>query len=144
MKAIVAAVSLNNVIGRKNFYFDQGLLWNVKDDLRIFKNLTLHSTVVMGKTTYKTIGRPLKNRQNLILSSRPFLVPAYSSSCWVYSDLSFLLSKHKDEDLFFIGGAKVFAQVLPIVDVLFISRIEANILGDVFFPDFDSFNVAAI
>lgn len=133
MISIIAAVAENNVIGVKN-----DLPWNIPEDLKRFKQLTLGKTVLMGRNTYLSIvsrlGKPLPGRINVVVSSQPMEVPA---GVLVYNDLNKALDDLKNEDVFIIGGAMVFQQTLDRVEKLYITHIHKTYEGDTFFPVID-------
>src|SRR3989338_707246 len=131
MIAIIAAVAKNGVIGAKN-----DLPWDIPDDLKRFKLLTTGKTVLMGANTYesivKRIGHPLPNRKNIVVS----LDPDYKVAEGVifYRSLDEAIEEHKNEDLFIIGGGSIFKQTLDKADVLYITHIDRDVDGDVYFP----------
>lgn len=133
MLAIIAAVAENNVIGVKN-----DLPWNIPEDLKRFKELTLGKTVLMGRNTYLSIisriGRPLPGRRNVVLSGAPMDVPA---GVVVYNNLDKAIADLKKEETFIIGGAMVFKQTIDIADALYITHIHKAHEGDTFFPAID-------
>ncbi len=134
MISIVAAVAKNNVIGSKN-----DLPWYIPEDLKRFKELTTGHTVLMGRKTYESIikrlGKPLPNRNNIIITRQnnykaPEGVEAYSS-------LDDALAAHRDDEIFVIGGAAIFKETLPLADRLYITHIDKEYEGDVYFPEVD-------
>ncbi|MCX7983991.1 MAG: dihydrofolate reductase [Bacteroidetes bacterium] len=123
---LVAAIAKNNVIG------NQGKLpWYLPEDLHNFQQLTLHHTVLMGRRTYESIGHPLPNRRNVVISSRT--LPHVET----YSSLAEALNAvQHDNIVFVIGGAMVFEQTLPIVDELYLTHLNFEAEGDTYFPDY--------
>jgi len=127
---IVAALSGQGVIGR------QGQLpWHLPEELRLFRQLTLHQTVVMGRQTFASIGRPLPMRRNIVVS-RSLLPVAGLEVCRSLSE-ALALAKGHAGTVFVIGGAALFRQALPIADGMVLSRVRGEWSGDVFFPPFD-------
>jgi dihydrofolate reductase len=128
--AIVAAVARNGVIGRGN-----ALPWRLPDDLKRFKALTVGHVVVMGRRTWESLGRPLPDRRNVVLSRDPaFAAPGAE----VFRGLDEALSHFsKGWKIFVIGGAAVYAAALPRVASMFLTEIEADVEGDVLFPRWD-------
>lgn len=122
MISIVVAMSKNNIIG-----FQNRLPWHLPADLKHFRQLTLNKTVVMGRKTFESIGRPLPQRENIILSRQPLQI----EGCKVISDLKEL---PVNKDIMIIGGAQIYALTLPIVNHLYITWIEGDFKGDTFFP----------
>ena len=125
--SIVVAAAENNVIGTGN-----QLPWRLPDDLKRFKALTLGKPVLMGRKTFESIGKPLPGRTNLVLSRRADLdLPG----CTVVNSLAAALTFAAEvEELAVIGGAEIYAQALPVVDVIHLTRVHASIDGDVFLP----------
>lgn len=127
---IVAAMSEDGVIGR------QGKLpWHLPEELRHFRELTLHHTVVMGRQTFFSIGRPLPQRRNIVVSQRLSSVDGVD----VCPNLSeaLALARGFARTIFVIGGASLYSQALPIADAMVLSRIPGEWGGDVYFPPFD-------
>jgi dihydrofolate reductase len=124
---IIAALDRNHVIGK-----DGKLPWHLPADLQRFKRLTTGHTVLMGRKTYESLGRPLPNRRNVVLSSRPV------EGVETYASLSEALRALEDVDtVFIIGGGEIFRQALPIVDGLYLTIVDGEHEGDTFFPDYE-------
>lgn len=133
MISIVVALDDELLIGKKDS--SNGMPWHNKEDLQHFKRTTLNQTIVMGKTTYQAIGRPLPNRKTIIVSRSGF----NDDKVEVRDDLIDLIKEYKDkgEDLYICGGASIYKQALPYVDKLIISRIPGSHTGETYFPGFD-------
>lgn len=133
MISIVVALDDELLIGKKDS--SNGMPWHNKEDLQHFKRTTLNQTIVMGKTTYQAIGRPLPNRKTIIVSRSGF----NDDKVEVRDDLIDLIKEYKDkgEDLYICGGASIYKQALPYVDKLIISRIPGSHTGETYFPSFD-------
>ncbi|MDP2656538.1 MAG: dihydrofolate reductase [bacterium] len=128
MLSLIAAVGKNRVIGK-----DNGLPWHLPVDLKHFKDLTTGHTVIMGLKTYESIGRPLPNRINIVLTSdTSFTTPG----CLVAHSLDEAIGLAHD-DAFIIGGANLYAQALDRVGRMYLTCVHASPDGDVFFPEFD-------
>ncbi len=125
--SIVAALTQDHVIG------NQGQLpWRLPNDLRRFRELTLGKPVLMGHTTYRSIGRPLPERTNLVLTRQSSL---HIDGCLVVHSLEEALQKISgDEELMIVGGAHVYQSCLPLCHRMYLTIIEASIKGDCFFP----------
>lgn len=126
--SIVAAIADNNVIGSNN-----RLPWKLPEDLMHFYQLIDGKTVVMGRKTYDSIGKPLKNSNNIILTRQGQLkIPGVT----ILTSLSELLAQFQDStaEIMVIGGAKIYQQLLPWVNKMYLTIIHANIAGDSFFP----------
>ncbi len=128
--AIVVAMTRDHLIGASGH-----LPWNIPEDLNLFRRLTLNGTVIMGRRTFATIGQPLAQRTNIVLSQSTKQI----KGCFVAGSLlhALKMAMRIGRPTFFIGGATVYRQVLPIVDTLHISWIDGNYTGDLTFPDFD-------
>ena len=126
----LVAVSNNNVIGK-----DNDLPWKLKRDLQHFKNYTTGKTIVMGRKTYESIGRPLPNRRNIVISSTIRSIDGAE----VFSSLEAALEalKHEDE-IIITGGSYLFNDTADIVNKLVITFVDTSIEdGDVFYSDID-------
>ncbi len=129
MISLIAAMDKNNVIGYEN-----DMPWSLPNDLRHFKEVTSHHTIVMGRKTYESIGRPLPNRLNIILSRSDYQT---QDQVKVISSIDEIKQMAKSEEIFVIGGGTIYEQFLPFADKLYITRIEAEFEGDTYFPQFD-------
>lgn len=130
MISIIAAMGLNRVIGR-----DNSLPWRLPADLAHFKQITSGHAVLLGRRNYESIGRPLPNRQNIVVTRQPgYAAPG----CTVASDLcrALALASH-DPEIFIIGGADIYRQMLPHAERLYLTIVQASPVGDTFFPAFD-------
>ena len=127
--AIISATSENNVIGK-----DNDLPWYLPADLTHFKNLTSGKHIVMGRKTYESVGRPLPNRTNIVVSRNPDFIAA---GCEMASSLSDAIKKAGGKDLFVCGGSEIYKQALEVADIMYLTRIHAVVEGDTYFPDFD-------
>ena len=126
---IIAAVSDNNVIGRGN-----ALPWRIPEDLARFKALTLGSTLVMGRKTFESIGRPLPGRTTLVLTRRTdFAVPGVL----VAHDGPEAVALAQGPHAFVVGGTDIYELFLPSTKKLFLTRVHAAYEGDTYFPPFD-------
>jgi dihydrofolate reductase len=127
---LIAAMTKNGVIGKGN-----ELPWNIPDELKNFRRLTLDSTVIMGYRTFQSIGRPLPKRNNIILSPEALDIPGVDVCTSL--DQAVSIAQAYGKKIFVIGGAYTYAQFLPIVDRLYISYIKQDYDGDVFFTTVD-------
>lgn len=133
MLSMICAVGRGNEIG-----FENKLLWDLPGDMKHFKETTTGHTVIMGQTTYLSIGRPLPNRTNIILSNDDsFDVPG----CIIARDLEQLAREHEntEEEVFVIGGASIYRQFLPFAKKLYLTLIDDAPTADTFFPDYSEF-----
>ena len=126
MIKIIVAMSENRVIGNNN-----ELIWKLSSDLKRFKELTTNNPVVMGRKTYESIGRPLPNRRNIIISRQPdYLV----DDCEIVSSLeeALLLTNN---DCFIIGGGEIYNQSIELADKIYLTLVHKNFEGDTQFPE---------
>ena len=130
MEIIVAAVARNGVIGA------QGCIpWHCPEELRLFRALTLGGTVVMGRRTYQSIGHPLDGRRNIVISST---LPETAGITVVRSFAAAVATALAlSAPIYYCGGAQIYAQALDRVDAIYLSRMNEEAAGDVFFPDID-------
>lgn len=127
--AIVAMAS-NRVIGSHGT-----LPWHYPEDLKFFKRTTLGHPILMGRTTYESIGRPLPGRQNIVLSR----TMAPQAGITVIRDVSELAQHCAPEStVFVIGGAQVYKELLPLCVGLYLTWVEQPYSGDTYLPDFES------
>ena len=127
---LIVAMSQNNVIGVEN-----QLPWHLPDDLKHFRSLTIGTTVIMGRKTHESIGKPLPKRDNIIISKTIQHFPG----CLHASDVNaaITLARQKPKPIFIIGGASIYAQTIAIADHLYLTQIAAQIKGDAFFPSWN-------
>lgn len=131
----IAAMSLNRVIGR-----GQRIPWHLPEDFQWFKRMTTGQVIVMGRATFESIGRPLPNRETIVLSRSGFQHPGVRT----IADLSLLDPAAETREVFICGGAQVYAQALPHCSDLYLTLVKRVVEGDVFFPPFeDRFELAA-
>jgi dihydrofolate reductase len=126
---LVAAIASNNVIGKEN-----SLPWNIPEDLKRFKQMTSGHTILMGRKTFDSIGRPLPNRQNIVMTKDENFE---KEGIKVINDFDEALEliKESNEDIFIIGGSKIYELFEPVANSLAITRILKDFEGDAFFPD---------
>jgi len=130
MLSLIAALDRNRVIGR-----DGDLPWRLPDDLRHFKRLTLGKTVLMGRKTWDSLGRPLPERANWVISRDPGF---RAEGARVFQSLDEALRAHDAaQELMVIGGAQLYRQLLSQADRLYLTEVDAQVDGDAQFPPFD-------
>ena len=131
MIAAIVAMSENRVIG-----VDNTLPWHLKADLQHFKKLTTGHAVIMGRKTFESIGRPLPNRENIIVTRN---LDFSAEGCLVMHDLNEVIAYAKQqESVFIIGGAQLYQATLNHVDTLYITEVHTSLEGDAFFPELNS------
>jgi len=127
---IIAAVADNGVIGKGD-----GLPWHLPADLKHFKQTTRGHTVIMGRKTFDTVGHPLPDRRNIVLSRN---AKAKCPGAEVVSSMdSALALAHDATEVFILGGAEIYRLALPRVDRMVLTHVHANVEGDTHFPEID-------
>ena len=130
IKTIVVAISENHVIGK-----DNQLLWYMPADLKHFKDITTGHTVIMGRKTYDSVGKPLPNRRNIIITRQPLTI----AGCEVVNSIEQALSLCKDEaEVFIVGGAEIYKQAMSLTDRIYLTIIHKEFEGDSFFPEINA------
>jgi dihydrofolate reductase len=126
MISIIVAVSKNRVIG-----FKGDIPWKLPSDQNHFKKLTLGRIVVMGRKTYESIGKPLYNRINVVLSKSIKEIPG----CVVFESVDNVLGFIGDGDACVIGGEEIYNQFLPYAQIINSSLVDGEFKGDAYFPE---------
>lgn len=129
--AIIVAMGRDRVIGREN-----RLPWHLSEDLKHFKRTTMGHTVIMGRKTFESIGRPLPKRRNIVVTRQ---AGASFEGCETAHSLeqAVVVARQQDTLPFVIGGSSLFAEALPATTHLYLTEIDRSYDGDVFFPEFD-------
>jgi dihydrofolate reductase len=129
-RSLVVAMSRNGVIGR-----DNRLPWRLPADLAFFKRATMGQPVIMGRRTYESIGKPLPGRLNIVVTHRPdFQAPG----CTVVHSMDEAYRAADDAAaVSIIGGSAIFEEALPHADTIYLTEVDADVEGDVYFPKFD-------
>ncbi len=129
MLSLIVAVAENGVIGR-----DNALPWHIAEDLRYFKQVTSGKTVIMGRKTFESIGRPLPNRTNIVVTrDRGFT----AEGVLVAHSLEEALAKTGEGEAVVIGGSSLFEEALTRADRFYLTEIHRAYDGDVQFPAWD-------
>lgn len=126
---LIAAVASNGTIGK-----DNELIWRLPADMAFFKNQTLGKPVLMGRKTFESLKRPLKDRTNIILSRS---MPEAPEGCELVRSIPEALEKYGQEELMVIGGAEIYAQTMQAADRLILTEIDVPFEGDAVFPAFN-------
>ena len=127
--SIIVAMSENSVIGLNN-----QLPWHISEDLKNFRKTTLNHCVIMGRKTYESIGKPLKDRRNIVISrSKSLLIDGVE----VVNSLDRAISIVDDSsEIFIIGGEQIYTISLPMATHLYVTKVNGDYKGDAFFPDY--------
>ncbi len=131
--SLLVAVSENNVIGR-----DGDLPWHLSADLRRFKRVTMGHVMLMGRKTWESIGRPLPGRTSIVISRQTDYDTGFDAVP-VATNLDEALAQarrvaRENTEVFIIGGARIYDMMFPRVERLLLTRVHAEVAGDVFFP----------
>ncbi|NIF07028.1 dihydrofolate reductase [Chryseobacterium sp. Tr-659] len=131
MTTIVVAMGEKNEIG-----FENQLLWHLPKDLKHFKEITSGHPVIMGRKTYESIGKPLPNRTNIVVSRK---TDWFEEGILIVGSIkeAVKFAKKIDEEVFIIGGGNIYEQTMNIVDKLEITLVKADLEADTFFPKVD-------
>ncbi len=125
---IIAAVSINNVIGNNN-----KLIWKLSNDLKRFKNLTTNHSVIMGRKTFESLPNPLPNRDNIVITRDTNYSKPNIQVCSSIEDAINLTKT--DTQPFIIGGGEIYSQTINIVDKIELTRVHEEFDGDAYFPE---------
>ncbi|WP_099351586.1 dihydrofolate reductase [Fredinandcohnia onubensis] len=131
MISLLVAMDKNQLIGK-----DNDLPWRLPADLAYFKRVTMGHPIIMGRKTYDSIGRPLPGRENIIVTRD---TSYKAEGCKVIHSIEEIvkMNQQTDQELFVIGGAEIFKEILPYSDRLYITEINEGFDGDTYFPAFD-------
>jgi len=131
MLTIIAAIAKNNELGKNN-----QLIWHLPADLKRFKKITSGHHVIMGRKTYESVGKPLPNRINIIITRNKSYL---ADGCKVVNSLEEALKEaQSDNNPFILGGAEIFKEAINIADELDITLVHHTFDADTFFPEIDS------
>jgi len=135
MVSIIVAIGKNRELGRGG-----DLIWRISDDLKRFKKLTTGHTIIMGRKTYESIGKPLPDRENIVVTKN---LAWYAEGATVATTVDEGLAigmKRDEKEVFVIGGGEIYKQALPFTDRLYITLIDADAHdADTFFPEYSEF-----
>lgn len=128
--AIIAAMSKNRVIGK-----DGHLPWDLPKDREHFKNLTMGQVIIMGRRSYEEIGRPLPGRVNYVISS----TMSGEESIYIKTSLTEAIAHAKEtypqKKIFLCGGARIYEEGMALAEEIYLTIVEGEFLGDVYFPE---------
>ncbi len=123
----IVAVAENNVIGK-----DNRLPWHLPADLKLFKKRTMGSTIIMGRKTFESIGKPLPGRENFVISRT---LKAAGENLQTFNSVGEAVKAAKTPEAYIIGGADIFKQTMDLVDGIYLTRIHQEYEGDAFYPE---------
>lgn len=122
----IAALSRNRVIGQ-----GQSIPWHLPEDFKWFKEKTMGHVLVMGRKTFESIGRVLPGRKTIVLSRSQFRFPGVD----VRTDLEAIDPNQEPGEVFVCGGGEIYRAALPLCSELFLTHVNREVVGDVFFPE---------
>ena len=126
---LIAAMAKNRVIGRGNT-----IPWHIPGEQQRFKAMTMGHTLIMGRKTFESIGRPLPGRKTIIISRNP---EYRAAGCSVAQSLTAAISLCPDtETIFIAGGGQIYREALPLAEAIYLTVLDREVEGDVFFPEF--------
>ena len=128
--SVIVALAKNRVIGLNNT-----LPWHLPEDLKRFKQLTMGHHIIMGRKTYESLGRLLPGRQTVIVTRNPDY--KVDGAIVVHSLEQAISVSSADSEAFFIGGAELYQQSLPLAKRLYLTMIDAEFEGDAYFPEIE-------
>ena len=127
--SIIVAVAENGVIGK-----DNQLLWRLSEDLKLFKKRTSHHAVIMGRKTYDSIGKPLPNRLNIVISrSKDLKIEGCTVANSLQDAIEIAKNESDKEEVFIIGGEKIYNLAENLATKLYLTKVDASLDGDAFF-----------
>ncbi|MGM0835044.1 MAG: dihydrofolate reductase [Bacillota bacterium] len=130
MISMIVATDRNGLIGK-----DNDMPWRLPEDLTYFKRITTGSTVVMGRNTFESIGKPLPNRENIILTRNS---DYHVEGCKTLPSIERLKEMaQSEEEVFVIGGANIYMQAMPFTETLYLTYIDEEFVGDTYFPEIE-------
>lgn len=128
--SIIAAIGKNNELGKNN-----DLIWHFKEDMKFFKETTMGSSVIMGRKTFESLPKALPKRRNIVITSNPNYK---AEGAEVVTSVDRALEAAGDDDVFIIGGGRVYAETIDLCDSLYLTEIEDTCdSAEIFFPYFD-------
>jgi dihydrofolate reductase len=136
--ALIVAVAENGCIGINN-----KLPWYLPEDLKYFKAVTSGKPVIMGRTTFDSLGRPLPNRTNIVITRNPdFTAPegvrivhSLNDAIAVAESVAFI---NGNDEIIIMGGSQIYTEALPRIDRMYVTEVKKTVAGDAFFPAWES------
>jgi len=125
--SIVVAIAANNAIGK-----DNQLLWRLPNDLKHFKQITSGHTIIMGRKTYDSVGKPLPNRRNIVITRQNINI----EGCEVVNSLDAALALCANEpEIFIVGGAEIYKHAMQVTNRIYLTIVHQSFDGDTYFPE---------
>lgn len=128
----IVATAKNNVIGK-----DNDIPWYLPADLKYFKKTTLNHHIIMGRNCFESIGRPLPKRTNVVVTRNPFFIATGCTIAHSIEEALAIAKNNGESEAFIIGGGKIYEQSADIWDKIYLTEVDLEVEGDVFFPTID-------
>lgn len=129
--SIIAAIGKNYELGKNN-----DLIWHFREDMQFFKSVTTGHTVIMGRRTFESLPKALPNRTNIVISTNTDYI---AEGAIVVTNIHDALSAAEGDEVFIIGGGRIYSHFLPMAEKLYLTEIDAECPdADTYFPGFDS------
>lgn len=135
--SIIAAIGENRELGKGN-----KLLWHISEDLKRFKFLTQGRTIIMGRKTYESIGKPLPQRTNIVITRNVQSFNRLYTGALFVSSMNEALNRAKEvekEEIFIIGGGQIYQEAIKYASKLYLTLIKGSYEADTFFPNYSMF-----
>ena len=129
MISIIAAMDENRLIGSNN-----NLPWYLPADLQRVKQLTTGHAIILGRKNYESIGRPLPNRKNIVITTNP---DYDAPGCVVVNSIDAAIEAAGDDDIYIFGGARIYEQMFDLAERMYLTLIHATFEGDTWFPEYN-------
>ena len=127
--SIIVAIAENNAIGKNN-----QLLWHMPNDLKHFKDVTSGRSIIMGRKTFDSVGKPLPRRRNIVVTRQDITIPGCEVVKSVEDGLALCVG---DDEVFIGGGAEIYKLAMHLTDRIYLTIIHKNFDADTFFPEID-------
>ena len=133
--SLIAAISENNALGK-----DNRLIFKIPEDMKRFKEITSGHPIIMGRKTYESIGRPLPNRTNIVVTrDENYRADGCEVVCSLEQAIE-VAKKVEKTEVFVIGGGQIYKEAISLADKLYLTLVEGKYEADTFFPDYSDFN----
>lgn len=130
--SLIAAIGKNRELGKNN-----KLLWDIPEDMKFFRETTKGHAIVMGRKTFESIGRPLPNRTNIIITRNPDYKQAGCITTTSIEEALETAKEHESEEIFIIGGAQIYKESIQYADKLHLTIVDDAPEADAFFPEYE-------
>ena len=130
MISIIAAMDENRLIGSNN-----DLPWHLPADLQRVKQLTTGHAIILGRKNYESIGRPLPNRKNIVITNNP---DYEAPGCVVVNSIDAAVAEAADDDIYIFGGARIYEQMFDLAERMYLTLIHSTFEGDTWFPEYNT------